>query len=73
MRFVTDCRFSTGPLVQYKELVEKGQLQHDPHQERVAVELENLLGRLEDYDKNMEEYCVCLFLTYDSIPKMMFS
>ncbi|KAL8130468.1 hypothetical protein V2J09_019623 [Rumex salicifolius] len=49
-----------GPLVQYKKLVEQGKLQHDPHQEKVAVELENLLGRLEEYDKNMADYHVRL-------------
>ncbi|XP_010670641.2 uncharacterized protein LOC104887655 isoform X1 [Beta vulgaris subsp. vulgaris] len=45
-----------GPLVQYQNLVEQGKLQHDPYQERVASELENLLGRLEKYEKDMEEY-----------------
>ncbi|KAL2897872.1 Na(+)/H(+) antiporter NhaA 3 [Bienertia sinuspersici] len=45
-----------GPLVQYQNLVEQGKLQHDPNQERVASELENLLGRLETYEKDMEEY-----------------
>ncbi|XP_043687071.1 putative ATPase N2B isoform X1 [Telopea speciosissima] len=45
-----------GPLTLYKSLVGQGKLQHDPHQERVASELENLLGRLEQYEKDMEEY-----------------
>lgn len=45
-----------GPLVQYQNLVEQGKLQHDPYQERVASELENLMGRLEKYEKDMEEY-----------------
>ncbi|KAK9280351.1 hypothetical protein L1049_014040 [Liquidambar formosana] len=45
-----------GPLMQYKNLVEQGKLHHDPYQERVALELENLLGRLEQYEKDMEEY-----------------
>ncbi|XP_057959657.1 uncharacterized protein LOC131152068 isoform X2 [Malania oleifera] len=45
-----------GPLVQYKNLVEQGRLQHDPYQEKVALELENLLGRLDLYEKDMEEY-----------------
>ncbi|XP_021737958.1 putative ATPase N2B isoform X2 [Chenopodium quinoa] len=45
-----------GPLVQYQNLVDQGKLQHDPYQERVASELENLMGRLEKYEKDMEEY-----------------
>ncbi|KAI3982002.1 hypothetical protein MKX01_018908 [Papaver californicum] len=45
-----------GPLIKYKSLVEQGKLQHDPFQEKVAMELENLLGRLEQYEKDMEEY-----------------
>lgn len=48
----------SGPLAQYKNLVEQGKLQHDPYQERVAFELEKLLGRLEQYEKDMEEYHV---------------
>uniref|UniRef100_A0A803PDR0 AFG1-like ATPase n=1 Tax=Cannabis sativa TaxID=3483 RepID=A0A803PDR0_CANSA len=47
---------SSGPLSQYRSLVEQGKLQHDPNQERVALELENLLGRLERYEREMEEY-----------------
>lgn len=47
-----------GPLTQYKGLVEQGKLQYDPYQEKVALELENLLGRLEQYEKDMEEYHV---------------
>lgn len=44
--------------MQYRNLVEQGKLQHDPFQEGVAIELENLLGRLEQYEKDMEEYHV---------------
>lgn len=44
--------------MQYKNLVEQGKLQHDPYQERVASELEKLLGRLAEYEKDMEEYHV---------------
>ncbi|KAK4600817.1 hypothetical protein RGQ29_010433 [Quercus rubra] len=53
-------RTRPGPLMQYKNLVEQGKLQHDPYQERVASELEKLLGRLEEYEKDMEEYHVNL-------------
>ncbi|KAK4793344.1 hypothetical protein SAY86_023779 [Trapa natans] len=49
-----------GPLAQYKDLVNQGKLQHDPDQEKVALELENLLGRLQQYEKDMEEYHVKL-------------
>ncbi|GAB2275515.1 hypothetical protein Dimus_010272 [Dionaea muscipula] len=45
-----------GPLIHYKNLVEQGKLQHDPYQEKVAIELEDLLGRLEQYEQDMEEY-----------------
>ncbi|KAK9682667.1 hypothetical protein RND81_10G088300 [Saponaria officinalis] len=45
-----------GPLVQYKNLVKEGKLQHDTHQEKVASELENLLARLNQYEKDMKEY-----------------
>ncbi|XP_058113178.1 uncharacterized protein LOC131256137 isoform X2 [Magnolia sinica] len=45
-----------GPLSRYRSLVEQGKLQHDLYQERVASELEDLLGRLEQYEKDMEEY-----------------
>lgn len=48
----------SGPLEQYKDLIKQGKLQHDPYQESVAIELENLLGRLEQYEKDMEEYHV---------------
>ena len=44
--------------MQYRSLVEQGKLQHDPYQESVASELENLLARLEQYEKDMEEYHV---------------
>ncbi|KAK7320694.1 hypothetical protein VNO77_30399 [Canavalia gladiata] len=49
-----------GPLVQYRSLVDQGKLQHDPFQESVASELENLLARLEQYEKDMEEFHVNL-------------
>lgn len=48
----------SGPLAQYRNLIEQGKLQRDPYQERVALELEKLLGRLEQYEKDMEEYHV---------------
>ncbi|XWS72651.1 hypothetical protein CRYUN_Cryun02cG0058600 [Craigia yunnanensis] len=48
--------FLSGPLFHYRNLVEQGRLQHDPYQERVTLALENLLGRLERYEKDMEEY-----------------
>ncbi|KAB2072684.1 hypothetical protein ES319_A07G032500v1 [Gossypium barbadense] len=51
---------SPGPLLQYRKLVEQGRLQHDPYQERVALALENLLGRLEQYEKEMEDYHIKL-------------
>jgi len=56
----TQCH--SGPLPQYKNLVEQGKLQHDLYQERVASELENLLQRLEQYEKDMEEYHVILLI-----------
>ena len=48
----------SGPLTRYRNLVEQGKLQHDPEQERVAVELDNLFGRLEQYENKMGEYHV---------------
>jgi predicted ATPase len=51
-------RSPSGPLAQYRTLIEQGKLQRDPYQERVALELEKLLGRLEQYEKDMEEYHV---------------
>nr|XP_043635536.1 AFG1-like ATPase [Erigeron canadensis] len=57
-------QFSTsinpGPLTQYKHLVKEGQLQFDPYQEKVALELDNLLERLVQFDKEMEEYHIKL-------------
>ena len=50
----------SGLLDKYRVLVERGELQHDPFQERVASELERLLGRLEQYEKDMEEYHVLI-------------
>ncbi|XP_065615891.1 uncharacterized protein LOC112005188 isoform X1 [Quercus suber] len=58
LRFYSHTR--PGPLTQYKNLVEQGKLQHDLYQERVASELEKLLGRLEEYEKDMVEYHVNL-------------
>ncbi|KAI3687728.1 hypothetical protein L1987_81430 [Smallanthus sonchifolius] len=49
-----------GPLTQYKNLVKEEKLQFDPYQEKVALELDNLLQRLEQYEKEMEEYHVKL-------------
>ncbi|KAJ0481212.1 putative ATPase, AFG1, P-loop containing nucleoside triphosphate hydrolase [Helianthus annuus] len=49
-----------GPLRQYKNLVKEGQLQFDPYQEKVALELDNLVQRLVQYEKEMEEYHVKL-------------
>ncbi|XP_022936535.1 AFG1-like ATPase [Cucurbita moschata] len=60
VRFLSSSAKSPGLLSQYKHLVERGELQHDPFQERVASELESLLGRLEQYEKDMEEYHVKL-------------
>lgn len=50
----------SGLLVHYRHLVERGELQHDHFQERVASELESLLGRLEQYEKDMEDYHVLI-------------
>ncbi|KAL6530718.1 hypothetical protein OROGR_014578 [Orobanche gracilis] len=47
---------SPGPLAYYKSLVNQGKLKHDACQERVALELDNLLGRLDHYEEDMEEY-----------------
>ncbi|GAV88371.1 AFG1_ATPase domain-containing protein [Cephalotus follicularis] len=49
-----------GPIAHYRNLVEQGRLRHDPYQEKVALALEKLLGRLEQYEKDMEEYHVNL-------------
>ncbi|KAL6536212.1 hypothetical protein OROGR_012784 [Orobanche gracilis] len=45
-----------GPLAYYKSLVNQGKLKHDACQEKVALELDNLLGRLDHYEEDMEEY-----------------
>ncbi|PIN23983.1 putative ATPase [Handroanthus impetiginosus] len=45
-----------GPLAYYKSLINQGKLKHDPYQENVACELDNLLERLHQYEKDMEEY-----------------
>uniref|UniRef100_A0A6N2LA01 AAA+ ATPase domain-containing protein n=1 Tax=Salix viminalis TaxID=40686 RepID=A0A6N2LA01_SALVM len=47
-------------LEKYKNLVEQGKLQNDPYQERVAFELEKLLSRLQQYERDMEDYHVKL-------------
>ncbi|KAG6480609.1 hypothetical protein ZIOFF_057193 [Zingiber officinale] len=49
-----------GPLVQYKSMVSEGKLKHDIYQEKVALELEELLGKLQNYEKEMEDYHVKL-------------
>ncbi|KAL6980192.1 peroxisome-assembly ATPase [Sarracenia purpurea var. burkii] len=53
-------RISVSDRKRYKGLVDQGKLQHDPYQEKVALELENLLRRLEQYERDMEEYHVNL-------------
>ncbi|XP_022135618.1 AFG1-like ATPase isoform X3 [Momordica charantia] len=60
VRFLSSSSKPPGLLVHYRHLVERGELQHDPFQERVASELESLLGRLEQYEKDMEDYHVKL-------------
>ncbi|KAH7686669.1 ATPase AFG1-like protein [Dioscorea alata] len=45
-----------GPLNLYRSMVKQGKLQHDVHQEKVAFELEDLLVKLGQYEKEMEEY-----------------
>ncbi|XP_050364798.1 uncharacterized protein LOC126783383 [Argentina anserina] len=55
-RTVPSSRKLAGPLTQYKRLVEEGKLRHDPNQEAVAFQLENLLGRLDKYERDMEDY-----------------
>ncbi|XP_042424152.1 AFG1-like ATPase isoform X1 [Zingiber officinale] len=49
-----------GPLVQYRSMVSEGKLKHDIYQEKVALELEELLGKLQNYEKEMEDYHVKL-------------
>lgn len=56
----------SGPLTQYKRLVEEGKLQYDPKQETVAFQLEDLLGRLEQYEREMEDYHVKKSLIFSS-------
>ncbi|EEF46981.1 atpase n2b, putative [Ricinus communis] len=51
---------TSGLLARYKNMVDQGKLQHDPYQEKVASELEKLLGRLQQYEKDMEDYHVKL-------------
>ncbi|KAG7637413.1 putative ATPase, AFG1, P-loop containing nucleoside triphosphate hydrolase [Arabidopsis thaliana] len=50
----------SGPLKNYTKLVEQGRLQHDPYQEKVVSAFENLFGRLEHFEKQMEDYHVRL-------------
>ncbi|KAM3197887.1 hypothetical protein ACQJBY_073144 [Aegilops geniculata] len=45
-----------GPLTLYRDLVSQGKLRHDVYQENVACELDSLLGRLERYEMEMEDY-----------------
>ncbi|KAM3346483.1 hypothetical protein ACQJBY_020828 [Aegilops geniculata] len=45
-----------GPLTLYRDLVSQGKLRHDVYQENVASELDSLLGRLERYEMEMEDY-----------------
>lgn len=52
-----------GPLELYKRLVRQGKLRNDIHQERVATELDDLLGRFRKYEIDMEDYHVILFHT----------
>lgn len=59
LRFYCD-RPHPGVMSYYKNLVHQGKLQPDPYQEKVAIELENLLGRLKQYEKDMEEYHIKL-------------
>lgn len=47
-----------GPLTLYRDLVSQGKLRHDVYQENVASELDSLLGRLERYEMEMEDYHV---------------
>lgn len=49
-----------GPLALYRGMVKEGKLQHDIYQEKVAFALDDLLNRLGQYEKDMEEYHVCL-------------
>ncbi|EPS63570.1 hypothetical protein M569_11216, partial [Genlisea aurea] len=45
-----------APLAYYKSLIDQGKLQHDSYQEKVALELDNLLNGLVQYEKDMEKY-----------------
>ncbi|XP_026666106.2 putative ATPase N2B isoform X2 [Phoenix dactylifera] len=45
-----------GPLSTYRSMVSRGKLRYDVYQEKVAFELEDLLGRLEQYGKEMDDY-----------------
>nr|XP_018676932.1 PREDICTED: putative ATPase N2B isoform X5 [Musa acuminata subsp. malaccensis] len=49
-----------GPLAHYRSMVREGKLKYDTYQERVAFELEELLGKLQCYQKEMEDYHVKL-------------
>ncbi|KAL8503752.1 hypothetical protein ACS0TY_022462 [Phlomoides rotata] len=55
-----------GPLAYYKSLVNQGKLKHDSYQEKVAFELDNLLGRLDQYERDMEEYHANLSKWYEN-------
>lgn len=53
--------------------MKQGKLQHDPYQEEVAFKLENLLGRMEQYEKDMKEYHVGHdILLFPNHPEMLF-
>ncbi|XP_064993420.1 uncharacterized protein LOC135585758 isoform X8 [Musa acuminata AAA Group] len=52
--------FLLGPLAHYRSMVREGKLKYDTYQERVAFELEELLGKLQCYQKEMEDYHVKL-------------
>lgn len=56
--FFIQIYFDSGPLSQYKNLVKQEKLQFDPYQEKVALELDNLVQRLQHYEKEMEDYHV---------------
>ncbi|KAM7276065.1 hypothetical protein ACFE04_017931 [Oxalis oulophora] len=57
---IVRCYKALGPLEKYRKLVEEGRLKHDPYQEKVAAALGDLLGRLEQYEKDMLHYHVSL-------------
>ncbi|XP_057824623.2 uncharacterized protein LOC131036686 isoform X5 [Cryptomeria japonica] len=58
--FVTEQHPPAGPLEIYKSKVREGTLKYDPQQEMVAAGLQDLLGQLHQYEKDMENYCARL-------------